>query len=206
MKLHELTPAAQQRAYENWNTLDYDWWDGVYEMAKEDGKERGFIIDDINFSGFSSQGDGACWKGYVDLPVFFNHFRERNDCPLTPQQVLLLSSALEGIYDSHAGIGVSGNYYCHSGTMGIDWDHSYLEGGTEIAKGAYRGMDEGTFEEVWSLHAPDIEKVILQAARDFADEIYKNLGKEHDCLTSEEAFKEACEANGYEFTEEGEWA
>jgi hypothetical protein len=47
--------------------MDYEWWDGAYDMAVEDGREKGFYIDKIYFSGFHSQGDGASWAGQVDV-------------------------------------------------------------------------------------------------------------------------------------------
>jgi hypothetical protein len=40
-----------------------DWYEEIYARAKEDGPERGFNIDEIQFSGFHSQGDGASWTG-----------------------------------------------------------------------------------------------------------------------------------------------
>ena len=42
---------------------DYDWYDSTFDDAKTIGALMGFDIDDIYFSGFSSQGDGACFTG-----------------------------------------------------------------------------------------------------------------------------------------------
>ena len=41
----------------------YEWWDSVFEDAKNIGALMGMEIEDIYFSGFSSQGDGACFEG-----------------------------------------------------------------------------------------------------------------------------------------------
>lgn len=47
------------------------------------------------------------------------------------------------------------------------------------------------------------EDCFTQCFRDFADWIYSRLENEYEYRTGEEACKEAIEANGYEFTEEG---
>ena len=61
----ELSEQAKEKARE-WfraGTLDYEWWDGVFEDAKRVGALIGIGIDDIRFSGFWSQGDGASLSG-----------------------------------------------------------------------------------------------------------------------------------------------
>ena len=42
---------------------DYDWFDFNFDDAKTIGALMGFDIDNIYFTGFSSQGDGACFTG-----------------------------------------------------------------------------------------------------------------------------------------------
>ena len=61
----ELDDNAKERARDWWRNggLDYDWWDSVYEDAETVGALMGIDIDRIYFSGFSSQGDGACFEG-----------------------------------------------------------------------------------------------------------------------------------------------
>ena len=42
-KYGELSESAQQKAREWYlEGMDYEWWEGTYEMAIEDGKEKGF--------------------------------------------------------------------------------------------------------------------------------------------------------------------
>jgi len=61
----ELTKEAQEKVLEKlWDlNVDYDWWECVYEDATIIGKLMGIDISKIYFSGFSSQGDGACFEG-----------------------------------------------------------------------------------------------------------------------------------------------
>ena len=62
----ELSKEAKKKVLERLSQInvDYDQWhDGIIEDAKECGKILGIDIDKIYFSGFSSQGDGACFEG-----------------------------------------------------------------------------------------------------------------------------------------------
>jgi hypothetical protein len=44
----------------------------LIQQAKEEGQEYGFVIDKVTYSGFSSQGDGASWEGYIDIPKYIS--------------------------------------------------------------------------------------------------------------------------------------
>ena len=51
--------------YKDFNTAGFEWWDSVYESFKEDMRNIGVEVDRMYFSGFWSQGDGACFEGEV---------------------------------------------------------------------------------------------------------------------------------------------
>lgn len=61
----ELSDEAKQSAIDNNRdiNIDYEWWDYIYNDTIEIGKILGIDITNIYFSGFSSQGDGACFEG-----------------------------------------------------------------------------------------------------------------------------------------------
>lgn len=61
----ELDVDAKEKAREWYRNgaLDYDWWDGVEDTIKTAGACLGIHVDRLFFSGFSSQGDGACFTG-----------------------------------------------------------------------------------------------------------------------------------------------
>ena len=88
-KYDELSDSAKQRA-RDWylEGMDYDWYDCVYEMCIEDGKEKGFDIDKINFSGFWSQGDGASWTGSVDLLEFIEKHADKESASFGEDMIL----------------------------------------------------------------------------------------------------------------------
>lgn len=62
---NELDETAKQKAREWYleSALNYDWWEYIYEDAIAIGKILGIEIERIYFSGFGSQGDGACFDG-----------------------------------------------------------------------------------------------------------------------------------------------
>lgn len=61
LKYDQLDPDAQEAARDNYRegNLDYEWWDHIYEEWIAELEEMGWRNPEINFSGFSSQGDGA---------------------------------------------------------------------------------------------------------------------------------------------------
>lgn len=65
----ELSEEAQRRAIAdnwNWNTNGSLWYEHVIDDAKEVGRTLGIRIDNVRWSGFASQGDGACFDGYYE--------------------------------------------------------------------------------------------------------------------------------------------
>ena len=67
MKYNELSHEAQEKARNECknNLTSYEWWDDEYSWFKEVGESFGLRIDDIYWSGFWSQGDGASFKGML---------------------------------------------------------------------------------------------------------------------------------------------
>jgi hypothetical protein len=52
--------------YRHINVEHVEWWDSEYDCFKQDMAEVGIEVDNIYFSGFWSQGDGACFEGKID--------------------------------------------------------------------------------------------------------------------------------------------
>ena len=182
-------PRAYQRAYQEWleGVLHYDWWEFVFEDAARAAEILGIEIATkrggpaIYFSGFCSQGDGACWEGsYAYAPGAHKKIREYAP---TDKDLHAIADDLLAVQRRH-GYGITATsvqrgHYSHSGCMSVDVDSER----TELS-----GDDEDT---------------VVQALRGFADWIYKRLEAEADCLQSEEQFREWASANDALFTEEG---
>lgn len=185
-KFNELSKEAKQTAIEKLYDIntDYDWWDYTYEDAKEIGKLMGIDIDEIYFSGFSSQGDGACFEGnYSYNKECVKKVKEYAPTDERLHSIVerLLSIQKENGYKLTATVKQSG-HYSHEFCTSIDVykDGDYAEDKTE--------------EEL---------KDIL---RDYMRWIYKQLNAEYDYRTTEAAIIETIHANEYEFTKDGKLA
>lgn len=208
----DLSPKAKEKAL-MWfsSTLDYEWWECTYDHAKEDAKAKGFDIEDIRFSGFWSQCDGASWTGTVDLIQFLEHHL-KDDNPDYGRYFTLQALIDEGWVENCVSIERYGYHYVHSGQM--------REGGVSLS--ALDGLDEDSEERlqadgplqranVYQLHVgidtdalvDELLEWIIKEAREFADGIYADLEAEHEHLTSEESLIEGAYANGWRFDEDG---
>jgi hypothetical protein len=73
-KFNELSQEAKETAIEHFADINLsDWFDMTLDEEVRKLKELGFDNPKIYFSGFASQGDGACFTCYnVDFRVFMN--------------------------------------------------------------------------------------------------------------------------------------
>ena len=208
-KYGELSESAQQKAREWYiEGMDYEWWEGAYEMAIEDGKEKGFYIDKIFFSGFCSQGDGASWTGQVDV----RQWLEEN----LPDSIGLSAWCQliqEGVVSMHCKVEANNAHYCHESTMNFSdvWDETGIED-TEplVLPSIFKGM---TIANLFDLIAPDpdcqykdvdaITQAITESGKAYAKDIYHNLREEYEYLCSEEMMLDHFDCNDYHFNEDG---
>jgi len=210
----ELSAKAQQKARE-WfcETLDYEWWEHVYDMAKQDGVERGFEIEDIRFSGFWSQGDGASWTGIVRIKNFLDyHLKE--DHPDFGRYFVLQAIIAENNdwVEPYTNVNRSGFHYVHDNMMRLESiGYSNLE--CLDADVEERLQEEGPLQRanIYQLFkGADIDQLIdsletwiLEEAQAYARQIYDDLESEYEHLTSDESLVEAAESNGWMFDEDG---
>lgn len=180
-KFDELSEDVQGKVLDNMREWDvyHEWWEFVYEDAKECGAIIGISVDNIYFSGFSSQGDGACFEGsYVYRKGSVKEIKKHapQDEELHAIAEALYREQKQHGYKLEANIKHRGRYY-HSSSNDIT---VYFDG--------------------FDTYSTDIE----EALRRFMDWIYKRLEQEYKYLTSDEAVKETIEANEYEFTVDGD--
>ena len=182
-EFNELSDSAKQQAITEY-AIDYDWHDFVYEDAKTIGALMGIDITNIYFSGFCSQGDGACFEGGYgykknSVNAVKEYAPELHDIAQT-----LFNIQKRNFFQLYAGIKHSGFYYHEFCTI------------IDVERDSYYGQDVSENDE----------KDLQEALRDFMKWIYKQLENEHDYLTSEEYFSELCQANEWNFYETGEMA
>jgi hypothetical protein len=186
-KFNELSEEAKEKAIEKLYDIntDYEWYDFTYCDAKEIGAIIGIDINNIYFSGFSFQGDGACFEGsYSYKKGSLKAIKKYAPKDEVLHQIAKNLQAIqsENFYKLHASIKHSGYYY-HENCTNIDVYH---------CDDIYRNITKET------------EGGIKEALRDFMRWIYSTLEKEYDYLTSKENIIETIKANDYEFTAEGD--
>lgn len=199
--LNELPERAKDRARARYREggYDHDWYDAVYEDFQRIAEIIGIRLNTrtvrlvggrtredpcIWFSGFSSQGDGASWTGTyayrksaaADLRAY-----APKDQTLHSIAARLQGAQHQNFYQLRAEVAHRGNYY-----------HAYS---MDIAANR-----DGRFSQEIAGNA---EAIIVDALRDLANWLYRQLEQEYDYLTSDESVDETLIANGYTFTEEG---
>lgn len=194
----ELSDKAKQKA-RDWyreGSSDDEYWDSIYEDADTLAKLMGIEIDQkpirtvggstryepaIYFSGFSSQGDGACFVGrYAYAKGGAAKVREH-----APQD-----EALHAIADGLQALQKANGYRL---TATITHRDTYYHSGTadfEVMKGDDYASD-------------DAETELKRLIRAFMDWIYRQLEAEYEYQTSDEQVDESIRANAYEFEKDG---
>jgi hypothetical protein len=197
----ELSAAAKDnaRAWYREGAFNYDWWDAVYEdfaricaILGVDLKTRaarlfgGGVRQEpcIWFSGFWSQGDGACFESWYSYRK--GACRQIRD--YAPQDVELhaIADTLQAIqrrnfFQLRADVRHRDRYY-HEYCMAISVER-----------------DSPTYQDMTA----DAEDVVIEALRNLARWLYRQLEREHDYLNSDEVVDASIAANDYTFTEVG---
>lgn len=180
----ELNEAAKQKAIEAWREPYDDWSEYIIDDAKEIAEKFGLSIDKIYWSGFWSQGDGACFEGeYKYKKGGLKAIKEYapNDHGLHVIVRLLQEIQRKNFYRLQATVQYRGRYY-HSNCMDISVDRE------DIAP------TDTTIDDITDL------------LRDFADWIYSRLYDEYYYITADEQVIESIKANEAKFYENGEQA
>lgn len=200
-RLDELSDAAKVKA-RDWyreGPFDHDWHEFIYDDFERICDMLGVRLGTIPvrlygggtrqkpsiwFSGFWSQGDGACFEGqyrYATAGV-----RRIRDYAPKDDELHRIARSLQAIqrrnfFQLHASIVHRGRYY-HEYCMAIS-----------VERDGPTGQDM----------THDAEESVIEALRDLARWLYRQLEREHAYQTSDEVVDEAILANGYTFIANG---
>ena len=200
-EFHELADAAKEkaRAWFREGVGDWDWHDSVYDDFEEICRILGTELKTrtvrlmgggtrqkpcIWFTGFYSQGDGACFEGiYTYEKGAARQIREYapKDVELHRIADRLFEIQRDNFFQLRADATHRGRY-CHAYCMDIS---------VERDSPAYQDMTAGA------------EDAVTDALRDLAGWLYRQLENEWDTMMSDEYADEGIAANGYTFTETG---
>jgi len=177
-----------QRIWEKHSDINVNY-DGWYDFTIENFCERvekiGFDVttEEIQFSGFYSQGDGASFEGSVDILKYLKATKQ-----LTAYRPLV-KAINEGNVENIVSIARDSCQYSHENTCSVD----------DI------GVYEYISPKVENLRI-DLECKLEEKRKDLSIELYRDLEKTYNYLCSEEAIVETLVANEYEFDESGDIA
>lgn len=197
----ELSDTAKERAREWWRNAESADFDASATLEDAErvaeiigiefatrpvrlmgGGTRGESV--VYWSGFSSQGDGACFEGtyrYAKGAAKAIRAYAPTDTRLHAIADELQAVQSKAFYRLEASMAHRGHYY-HSGYMSVS---------VEDREDSYR--DVSRFEDD-----------ITDAMRDFASWIYRQIGAEYEYAMSDENVDESIRINEYEFTESGD--
>ncbi|MCA3394961.1 MAG: antitoxin of toxin-antitoxin stability system [Roseomonas sp.] len=200
-RLDELSDAAKDaaRGWYREGGFDHDWFEFVCDDFERICTILGISLRTrpvrlfgggtrskpcIWFSGFWSQGDGACFEG--DYRHARAAARRIRDYAPTDTALHRIANTLQAVqrrnfYQLRATVTHRGRYY-HEHCIAITVDRD-----------SPTGQDMTT----------DAENTVSEALRDLARWLYRQLQREYEHLTSDGAVDEAIAANGYTFTEAG---
>ncbi len=196
----ELSDRAKERARDWWRNLESQNFDasGVLDMASNVCSMLGIDVQthsvkllgggtrlEPNFywSGFCSQGDGACFEGSYSyrkgaLKALMEEFPTATDLHAIARNLQTIQR--RNFYRLQASVRHSGHYY-HALSTTID---------VEDSVNTYR-----------DLHGD--EEAIREELRDVMHWIYSALEREYEYVMSDEQVDENIRCNEYEFDEEG---
>lgn len=184
----ELSDQAKTKA-RDWfrSTCDGDNYfaEDVEEDARQCFSLVGFSIDKLYWSGFSSQGDGACFTGSWSASDV-KPGKLKNHAPIDAE-LHRIAKELESIASDYPDASMQIEHcgrYSHSHSTNMD---------TVIVD----TIDEQPLE------ATKAGEYLEELARDAMNWIYRTLEKEYDYANSDEQVEENIKANEYTFTING---
>ena len=199
--IEELTETAKEsaRAWYRGSCLEHEWYDAVFEDFEAICRILGVTLrtssvrlygggtrekSHLFFRGFWSQGDGASFEGQ------YNHARGAakairvhapKDEELHRIADELQAAQKRNFYQLNTVIRTRGNY-CLEHSLAIE---------VERDSPTWRPMTDGA------------EDTVIEALRDLARWLYRQLEREYDYLTSDAAVDETIAVNQWTFTAEG---
>jgi hypothetical protein len=175
--INELSPEVKEQVISKNRDInvDYDGWhDFILEERKSQLESLGYIKPEILYSGFWSQGDGACFTGAVDLESWLKAHK--------------LSNKYRSLFAHREEVSVNikhnSHYYYSTSTSVLE------DGGYYLEDKPGKQLDE-------------VIELIESEREELGNEIYRELEKAYSSLTEDEAVVETIEANDYKFTKDG---
>lgn len=178
------------KRYAYWNVDCIEWWDFLEVELRSDMAEIGFHVDKVFFSGFCSQGDGACFTGGV---TDWAKLLKAAEHPHAEELGAIAEMAAWSATVSTTG------RYSHSMSAGFnDFDVVFPCGADDevfLSECVPKDFDEvraAVLMAVAAQYQPEsLEQALIEFLRSKMDDYYRDLETEYEHLLSEEAIVEA---------------
>lgn len=175
----ELTKEQQKEAIENYRDIEVDgrWYEDVYITWQDKLEELGYTDIKIMFSGFWSQGDGACFTASIDMHKWLKAHK--------------LASKYAYLYHNQE--------YCN---LKITHSNHYYYATSTSVQDTDVDMNVDDYEKLRS----QLDKVVALVEKEreeIGNKIYNDLEKDYEYRTSDEIVKECLQLNDYLFTTDG---
>ena len=171
----ELSESVQKKLIEEnrcINVDDYDWYHNIFDEYTEKLEKEGFIEPKIHFSGFGSQGDGACFDcNSIDIDPFLKKMGIRSN---------LVMKIIKNNFKFTINKNDWGNRYSHEKTRYVDYYDQSIEN--------YFASPIFDHEKHPRVHkiVNKITNLLERTRVNYCKFIFKDLEKEFDFLTSDE--------------------
>jgi len=182
MKINELSQASKEKALSDYNNnFDFDdYAECVMEDFKTQMELMGIEIDNIYYSGFWSQGDGAMFTGGYSYNKGWKQ-KLKEYSPLDTE-LFEIGNELQQIqrkyfYSVTTNITHSNSNYDHENTASFDHSDNFY-------------------------NSDEVDKLEYEL-KNLMKVLYKRLERAYDYQTSMEVFEEYAYAYEYEFDEDG---
>ena len=191
-KFDELSKESQDVAIEHfrqWIGEVDDSGQFVIEMWEEELAEKGFEDAKIYYSGFWSQGDGACFDADVNWKQFIKFYKLEEKY----KELMEYAKEYEMTFSIHS-TGFS-NHYSHSKTRYVELENIEPD----------YGMDnkETAKSKEMEILAQNLEGEIEATRYELSEELYKELEAAYEETQTDEYVIDGIKANDYDFTEDG---
>jgi hypothetical protein len=168
------------------NVEHNNWWDCVESDFIEDMKQVGIHVDKIYFSGFWSQGDGACFSGKMSNTLTYLDRHHLGQYPM-------LRKLLEHDGEVYVSCKQSGRYY-HENSTEFWADSDTLTGMVDQPTDFHEAVVE-EWQRLLGVELDDFEKDVTEQWRTYMQQLYRKLEEEYDYLTSDDGVWDTLVAN-----------
>lgn len=182
----ELSDDAKEKARETIGQQNLEWLDSgdLAYMFEQIIEEWGFPSDDIQFSLGYSQGDGVAFYGSIDVDTYLRKAKRVTHYKLLKTGVEYWFTLKRNSWGTH---------YSHHNTMDLVYDATPWDWDKDLDPKRQALLEE-LYEE------------LLEKKDDLSHECEWAGYKHMEWLCSDEYIAEQCEANEYEFLEDGSFA